>query len=429
MKALHIDAFAGISGDMTVGALRGLGIPEDVFLQALAALPLELPECRFQQSARGGISGWRFLVDGQDKLEGTPAGHHHHHSHSQSHDDHGHHDHHHHDHDHVHPHPHGLNHAEIRDLISRSTLSDRVKQRVLSVFQRIAVAEGAIHGVPPDHVGFHEVGAADSIADIVAACAGMEHLGVNSISCGYLQEGTGHIHCAHGTFPLPAPATLALLQGIPLRQVEEPWEHITPTGAALVSEYATCFGVMPGMSVSTIGYGLGSRETPGRPNVLRLIMGESLSSSETETCGEISELRTNLDDLTPELAAEAMERLLADGALDVTLTPSVFKKGRSGWILEVLCIPAEEERFSEAMLRLTSSFGVRRHRMQRRILDRTFLAVETAFGPVTVKVGTLNREILQQSPEFTSCLEIAKRHGIPVRDVYQAALSALSNPF
>ena len=297
---------------------------------------------------------------------------------------------------------------------------------MLSVFQRIAVAEGAIHGVSPDDVGFHEVGAVDSIADIVAACAGLEYLGVDSVTSGHLQEGTGHIHCAHGTFPLPAPATLALLQGIPLRQVEEPWEHITPTGAAILAEYAQAFGAMPEMSVSEIGYGLGSRDTPGRPNVLRLILGESA----TEDLGifeEISELRTNLDDLTPEHASEAMQRLLDEGALDVTLTPSVFKKGRSGWILEVLCRPSEEEPFVERMLRFTSAFGVRRHRMQRQILDRAFRTAETPYGPVTVKIGSLRGETLQQSPEYSSCTAAATRHGVPVRLVYQAALAAITD--
>lgn len=426
MKILHIDAFAGISGDMTVGALRDLGVPEEIFQTALASLPVELPECRFERAVRGGISGWRFLVEGQEGKEGVPAVHHHDHDHHHPHD-HGDHGHHHHEHDHVdrHGHVHGRNHAEIRELISGSSLSPRVKQRVLSVFQRIAEAEGGIHGVPPDRVGFHEVGAEDSIADLVAACAGFEYLGVESISCGQLQEGTGHIHCAHGTFPLPAPATLALLQGIPFRQVEEPWEHITPTGAAIVAEYAGSFGVMPGMSVSKIGYGLGSRETPGRPNVLRLILGEPASSGHSEDLEEISELRTNLDDLSPELAAEAMNRLLEEGALDVTLTPSVFKKGRSGWILEVLCIPEDEERFTQAMIRLTSSFGVRRHRMTRRILERAFRTVETAYGPVTIKTGTLKGEILQQSPEHSSCSELALKQGVPVRAVYQAALKAL----
>jgi len=225
MKLLHIDPFAGISGDMTVSALRDLGVPEEVFQEALASLPITLPECRFVRGERGGISGCRFRVKGHDGEEGDAAGHHHHdhshdHSHTHVHDHshgHGHSHSHHHSHSHSHhhgdSHTHGRTHDEIRTLLGQSRLPEEVKQRALSVFQRIAIAEGGIHGVPPETVGFHEVGAEDSIADIVAACAGFAHLKVGRITCGSLIEGTGHIYCAHGTFPLPAPATLALLQG------------------------------------------------------------------------------------------------------------------------------------------------------------------------------------------------------------------------
>jgi uncharacterized protein (TIGR00299 family) protein len=424
MKILHFDAFAGISGDMTVAALRDLGVPEEVFQNALASLPVTLPACRFQRADRGGIVGWRFLVDGHDGNEGAPAGHHHHpdHHHGHSHAHHKEHGHHH-DHTHDHDHAHGRNHAEIVALLKESTLGERVKERCLAVFRRIAEAEGRIHGVPPETVGFHEVGAEDSIADIVAACAGLESLGVEKITCGPLTEGAGHIHCAHGTFPLPAPATLALLEGIPLRQVEEPWEHITPTGAALVAEFATTFGTMPEMSVSKIGYGLGSRNTPNRPNVLRLILGDSVQSGHSSE--EIMEIRCNLDDLTPEHAAHALESILGAGALDATLTPTVMKKGRSGWILEVICHPNQANSLSELILSETTAFGIRRHRMERLILERHHELVTTPYGEIAVKVGTLGGKTLQQSPEFTSCMEAAERHGVPVRLVHQAALAAL----
>ncbi|MEI7962454.1 MAG: nickel insertion protein, partial [Verrucomicrobiota bacterium] len=211
MRILHIDAFAGISGDMSVSALRDLGVPEEVFQSALASLGVELPPFRFERGDRNGISGWSFRVKGHDGGEGSDAAHHHHqhghnkdqghghtHTHEHSHDE---------DHGHSHFHSHGRNHAEIRALLSKSTLDPEVKQRALAVFQRIAIAEGTIHGVPPETVCFHEVGAEDSIADIVAACAGIAFLKVDQITCGPLIEGSGHIHCAHGTFPLPAPAT------------------------------------------------------------------------------------------------------------------------------------------------------------------------------------------------------------------------------
>jgi len=428
MNILHIDAFAGISGDMTVAALRDLGVPEEVFQRALAALPVSLPSCRFVRGERGGIAGWRFLVEGHEGNEGVSVGHHHdhpHHHHGHSHEhspensqDHSHYNGHHHE------HTHGRNHAEIADLLKESPLDDRIKARCLSVFRRIAEAEGRIHGVPPETVGFHEVGAEDSIADIVAACAGLESLGVERITCGPLSEGSGHIHCAHGTFPLPAPATLALLEGIPLRQVEEPWEHITPTGAALVAEYAISFGTMPEMSISKIGYGLGSRKTPNRPNVLRLILGASSPSGHPTE--EVVEIRCNLDDLTPEHAAHALERILSAGAMDATLTPTVMKKGRSGWILEVICQPAQADALSKIILSETTAFGVRRHRMERVILERHHESVMTPYGEIAVKVGTLEGETLQQSPEFSSCAAAAERHGVPVRLVHQAALAALA---
>lgn len=415
MKILHIDAFAGISGDMTVAALRDLGVEEEVFQKALASLPIQLPECSFERGNRKGIAGWRFRVAGQEGAE-TAAKFRRLESKSGS--------------QHspliVHPqdHTHGRNHAEIIDLLNQSGLDPEVKRRALAVFQRIAIAEGAIHGVPPEKVGFHEVGAEDSIADIVAACAGFMSLKVDRISCGPLIEGSGSINCAHGIFPLPAPATLSLLKGIPFRQVEEPWEHITPTGAALLAEFATTFGVMSEMAVSAIGYGLGTRQTPNRPNALRLILGEAVIPSDS-TRDEVIELRCNLDDLTPEHAASALDALIAAGALDATLTPTVMKKGRSGWILEVLCQSEQADKLSKLILRQTTAFGIRRHTMQRLKLERHHRVVETPYGPISVKVGTLNGETIQESPEFSSCAEAAATHGVAVRLVHSAALKAL----
>jgi len=274
-------------------------------------------------------------------------------------------------------------------------------------------------------VGFHEVGAEDSIADIVCACAGVDYLKLERITCGSLIEGSGHIHCAHGTFPLPAPATLAILKGIPFRQVDEPWEHITPTGAAILAEFSEGFGPMPEMAVTSIGYGLGFKNTPNRPNTLRLILGESVDADLSHT-DEVVELRCTLDDLTPEHAASALDALLAAGALDATLTPTVMKKGRSGWILEVLSLEEKATELSELMLRQTSAFGIRRHRMERLKLERHFLEAETRYGKIRVKVGTLRGEVLQQSPEFSSCAEAASLHGVSVRDVHTTALQALA---
>ena len=426
MRLLHIDAFAGISGDMSVSALRDLGVPEQVFQEALAALNIVLPACRFERGDRNGIAGWRFLVTGHDGNEGVDATHHHDHSsddveHNHSHSHTGHEQH-----SHSHHHEHGRDHSQIVNLITGSSLCENVKSLALAVFRRIAVAEGVVHGVPPERVGFHEVGAEDSIADIICACAGLVHLGVDHVSCGPLIEGSGHIHCAHGTFPLPAPATLGILKekGIPFRQVDEPWEHITPTGAAILAEFASSFGPIPEMAVTAIGYGLGSRRTPNRPNALRLILGESVESTK-DWLEEVVELRCNLDDLTPEHAASALDSLINAGALDATLTPTVMKKGRSGWILEVLTQEDKAAELSELILRQTSAFGVRRHRMERLKLERHFEEVETKYGNITIKVGTLRGEVIQHSPEFSSCAKAANMHGVPVRKVHAAALQAL----
>jgi uncharacterized protein (TIGR00299 family) protein len=451
MKLLHIDAFAGISGDMSVAALRDLGVPEEVFKKSLEDLRINLPACRFERGNRNGIAGWRFLVSGHDRNEVAEAIHHqddhsHVHHHAGHGDDHKHSDHQHdhqgdhhshsqeiheeHKHSHTHGdhehHVHGRNHAEIRTLISESNLGEEVKTRALAVFRRIAIAEGGVHGVPPENVGFHEVGAEDSIADIVCTCAGLDYLKISKITCGPLIEGSGHIHCAHGTFPLPSPATLAILKGIPFRQVNEPWEHITPTGAAILAEFSTKFVSMPEMTVNSIGYGLGSRNIPNRPNVLRLILGESVKSDKANQ-EEIVELRCNLDDLSPEHASSALDALITAGSLDATLTPTVMKKGRSGWILEVLTVEEKAEELSELMLRQTSAFGIRRHRMERLKLERHFEVAETRYGKIRVKVGTLRGEVIQRSPEFSSCAEAAAHHGVSVRLVHEAALRSLAN--
>lgn len=411
MRTLHLDCLSGISGDMTVGALRDLGVEEKVFLSALDSLGLqEEVHAHFHRENRQQIEGWKFHVHSHHD-----HGHHHGHGH---HHDHGHHHHHHHGHDDHHAH--GRTHREIRELIEGSSLSDAVKARALAVFQRIAVAEGKIHGVPPEDVGFHEVGAVDSIADIICACAGMDALGLERITASTPFEGTGTVRCAHGLFPLPSPATLELLRGIPLRQIEEPLEFITPTGAALLAEYATAFGPMPETTIVKIGYGLGTRDTPARPNVLRAILGESEGSPVFET-DEITKIETNIDDLSPEIAGAAMERLFAAGALEVFFTPAQMKKNRPGYLLTVLGTPDKVETLSRLILSETSAFGVRLQTMRRLKLRREFRQADTPYGPVQIKLGFLGDELVQAAPEYESCREVALRAGVGVRDVFLAA--------
>jgi pyridinium-3,5-bisthiocarboxylic acid mononucleotide nickel chelatase len=403
MRILHFDCFSGASGDMTVGALRDLGVGEEVFRDAVAALGLgDEIHLHFERDARQGIAGWKFHVHAHDH-----GGHSHAHDHGHSHD-HG-------------VHVHGRTWREIRVLLEGSTLAPEVKRRAIGVFERIAVAEAKIHGVPVEEIGFHEVGAADSIADIVAACAGIEALGVARVEASPLVEGRGWIECAHGRFPLPAPATLEILRGIPLRQVDEAVEFLTPTGAAILAEYATRFGTMTPMLIEKVGYGIGTRDTPPRPNVLRAVLG---TVGDAEDGDEISRLETNLDDTTPEIAGEAMRRLLEAGALDVFLTPVQMKKNRPGFVLTVLCEVEKTEVLARMVFAETGSLGLRVETVRRRKLRREFREVRTAFGVVRVKLGWLGNEILSRSPEFEDCRRLSESAGVPLQEVYRAAVAA-----
>jgi uncharacterized protein (TIGR00299 family) protein len=393
MRILYLDCFSGISGDMAVGALRDLGVEESVFRSAIAALGLggEI-QFEFQRGVRQRIAGWKFQVRSHDRG------------------------------DHIHDDRlHGRSFGDIRTLIEEhSGLSDFIKVRSLAVFQRIAVAEGKIHGVLPEDVEFHEVGALDSIADIVAACAGIEALGVERVLASSLIDGSGWTDCAHGRIPVPAPATLEILCGIPLQQVEDPYELITPTGAALLAEFSSSFGPFPEMKIEKIGYGLGAREIGPRPNVLRAFLGESTDNRNAEV-DEIMQIETNLDDLSPELAGIAMERLFAEGALDVFFTAAQMKKNRPGFVLTVLCNEEKSSELARILLTETTAFGVRMHRARRLKLRREFHVRETPYGPVRIKLGLLGDQLVQVVPEYESCREAAKRAGVSIRDVHIAA--------
>ncbi len=297
MRVLFLDCFSGISGDMTVGALCDLGIKPSAFEWELSKLEIGDFHMHFERAKRQEVEGVKFGIhagtththdqDEEPDEHGQVHAHAHDHDHDHAHhheDEHAHeHEHHHHDepHDHGHSHDehdhehaHGRSYAEIRALIESSDLSDFVKKHALGIFHRVAVAEAKIHGATVESIGFHEIGALDSIADIVLACVGIEELGVEKVFCGPLADGRGWIDCAHGRFPIPAPATLEILSGIPVGQIDEPFEFITPTGAAIAAEFAAGFGPMPRMIVEKIGYGLGSRDIPSRPNVLRAVVGE-----------------------------------------------------------------------------------------------------------------------------------------------------------
>ena len=424
MKLLYLDIFSGISGDMLIGALIGLGVDARKLEGELKKLKLHGYHLHVTRQEKSGIEGVKFDVHLADAHE-------HHHGH---------------DHDYVyehHLHKHnrgrgrhhdvGRTFAEIKRVITKSKLSPWVKQKSVAVFQRIAVAEGRIHGMPPARVHFHEVGAVDSIVDIVGACIALEMLGKPQVLSSPVVEGVGWVNCAHGRFPIPAPATLAILgaRGIGLTQCDEPQELVTPTGAALLAEFAESFGPMTELVAERIGFGLGTREHKTRPNVLRAVLGKASTRKSKPSVtldwetDRVAVLETNLDDINAEILGDFVERVLAVGALDVFHTPIQMKKNRPGILLAVLCAEGDADKFAEVMLRETSAFGVRRIVAERRKLRREFSKVKTSYGDVTVKIGRLNGRVVQAAPEFESCKKLADRAKIPLKTAFEAASKAI----
>lgn len=408
-KLLYLDLFSGIAGDMFIGALIDLGVDAKKLGRELKKLKLDGYHLHVGKASRSGIAGTKFDV------HVSGAGHHHAHTH------HGH---------AAHDHAHGRTFADIKKLISASKLSAWVKRKSLAVFKRVAEAEGRIHGLPANKVHFHEVGAVDSIVDVVGACVCLELLGKPQVMASPVTEGVGWVDCAHGRMPVPAPATLAILgaRGIGVTQCEEPHELVTPTGAALVAEFADTFGPMQGVVADKIGFGLGTRENQTRANVLRVVLGSVAASRaasepdwETDT---VAVLETNLDDCSGELLGHFTEKAMKAGALDVFHGPVTMKKSRPGVLVTVLCCESEADRFTEMLLRETTAFGIRRRLAERRKLKRTIRQVKTRFGSVDVKVGFLGGEVVQVAPEYESCRRLADKAETSVLKVHQAAVRA-----
>lgn len=471
MPTLYLDIFSGISGDMFVGALLDLGVDSRQLERELKKLPVDGYHLHIAKRTKSSIEGTKFDVH----LSGEPcadSGHTHSHaeglsntpppkstasiiqfrsttkspvdsskgvsapdqSQTQEHpDDHGHD----HGHDHTHGHGHSHSHAEDRDfsqiqsLIRSSRLSPWVQEKAIAVFHRIAVAEGKIHGVPPEKVHFHEVGAVDSIVDIVGACIALDLLGRPQVLASPVVEGTGWVRCAHGRFPVPTAATLEILgaRGIPVTQCEEPNELVTPTGAALLAEFATSFAPMAGLVASKVGYGLGTRDNKTRPNVVRAVLCDDASSPVPKAahdweCDTVTVLETNLDDITAELLGHVLEKAFRLGALDVFHTPIQMKKNRPGVMLTILCMASEAETFGEFLLTETTAFGVRRSVAERWKLRREFVEVPTEVGTITIKLGRLNGTVVQAAPELESCRSVAAQAGLPLKRVLEIAAAA-----
>ena len=460
MRVAYIDCFAGIAGDMLLGALVDAGVPAEVLAEATASLNIGA-SLRIERVDRSGISCTKVhvLVDGHlAEAHAEPEqGHAHSHDQEHSHDDshvegeaHSHeaheheaHEHSHeahghggeaHSHDHEHSHTHGRSLTAIRGLIQAAALDGPVKQTAIRAFEMLGHAEAKIHNVPVEEIHFHEVGAVDAIVDIVAASAGIHHLNVAAWHSSAINVGGGTVVCAHGTFPVPAPATADLLRGLPTYSAHVQQELVTPTGAALLRAINPEFGPQPAMRVERIGYGAGTRNSKDFPNVLRISVGETSETAaisgqtHAANCETVTVLETALDDMSPQVLAYVAETALAQGALDAMLTPVIMKKGRPGTLLTVLCNPAQSAALERLILTETSTLGVRIRQEKRSCLERRHIPVATKYGEIRIKVGTLGGETMNAAPEYEDCRAAAAKHHVAIKQVQQAAIAAYLRP-
>jgi pyridinium-3,5-bisthiocarboxylic acid mononucleotide nickel chelatase len=462
MRIAYLECFSGISGDMFLGALLDAGIPPEVFTRTVEALGVDA-RLEFSRVDRSGISATKLdvIAAGEKELPreefwekergGVEHAHAHSHSHEYSHGhSHGHgesHSHSHapeHSHSHEHKHDHETGHAhahrglkEIRQIIHAAAISQLAKERAIKIFEALGAAEAKVHNSDVEKIHFHEVGAIDAIVDIVCATVGAEALGVDEWICSPLNVGGGTVVCAHGTFPIPAPATLELLKNAPVYSGEIQKELVTPTGAAIVSVLASRFASFPAMKTEKVAYGAGSRNFKNFPNVLRLTVGETLPqlaqhrrdlgapATQSESpfpVEEISVLEANVDDMTPQVFGYAMERAFEEGALDVFGTPVQMKKNRPGMLLTVLCRTEDSHRLTKLILAETTTLGVRMRRESRAALVRRHVCVTTKWGEVRMKLANLNGSVSNYAPEYEDCRRIATEQKIPLKTVMQEAI-------
>ncbi|MGD9595543.1 MAG: nickel pincer cofactor biosynthesis protein LarC [Wolinella sp.] len=393
MKVLYYDCFSGISGDMHLGALVDLGVELEYLQKELAKLPLEGEyELSATTVSKSGIRATQVKV----KLR----------------------EHHHHDHHHDH-----RTFGNIRAMILSSALPLNTKERALKMFQKIAEAESRIHAKPLEQVAFHEVGAIDSIIDIVGAAIGLEALGVEKIYASRIELGGGFVRCAHGLLPVPAPATLEILQGLPIGLHGVPFEATTPTGAAILACNVDSFSGLLPLSPQKIGYGAGEREGVDIPNILRLILAdEPAQPSPKEVL-----LETNIDDMSPEHLAYAVERLFEAGALDVYMTPITAKKSRLATKLSILSSLDKERELTQILFQETSSIGLRRLEVEKIALARRFIQVPTPWGEVSVKLSMQGEKVVRYKAEYEECRRLAMTHSVPLHTLYLAIDKAVES--
>jgi uncharacterized protein (TIGR00299 family) protein len=381
----YFDCFSGISGDMVLGALVDAGAPLPTLEAELRKLGLENWTISAEKVKRGAISATHVKVESQE-------------------------DHHH----------RGL--STILKRIEDARLAPRAADRAKRIFTRLAEAEAKVHQLPIDQVHFHEVGAVDSIIDIVGAAIGFELLGIDEFACSAFDVGAGQVKTAHGLLPVPAPATAELLRGAPMYTSGIPRELVTPTGAAIATTLATRYAELPEMNLRAIGYGAGSADLKVKANVLRLLIGESTASEPGEHWdGQVTVIETNLDDMSPQIYGYFAEKALAAGALDVFSTPVQMKKNRPGLLVTLLSEPANVSHLIDLVFRETTTIGIRTHEVRRKTLDRELVPVATPFGEVRMKISRMNGTVLNASPEYDDCQRIATDRGIPLKQVIAAA--------
>jgi uncharacterized protein (TIGR00299 family) protein len=448
MRIAYLDCFAGISGDMFLGALVDAGVDPAILHEATAALNLNAT-LKIETVDRSGISSKKVhvyeganLADQPDVPSPADNSSNHQQTHIHQHlpkIQHQHktghaHDHPHEDaHDHATEHTHGRSLTVIRDLINAATLPTAVKQTAIHAFELLGASEAKIHDVPIEKIHFHEVGAVDAIVDIVAVSAGVHAIDSQARietgnparwHCSPLNVGGGMVDCAHGRFPVPAPATADLLRGLPTYSAHIEKELVTPTGAAIIRALAPTFGPQPAMRVQHIGYGAGTRNPKDFPNVLRLSIGESDEATTSPNTDTVTILETAIDDLSPQILAYVTERALALGALDVMSTAVQMKKGRLGTLLTILADDAQVAALEDLLLRETSTLGVRIHHEHRSCLDRAHTTVATPYGEIRIKLGSRNGEVFNAAPEFEDCRTAAAKHNVPLKLVQQEAIAA-----
>lgn len=438
MKVLYFDCFSGAAGDMILGALIDAGCPLDDLRGALGSLAIDRETVWTERVTRAGVSATKLRVLGEDERHGHVHGHGPPHNHEQGHHDHDRrvstagpaHDHHHHDHAHGHSHagdggahaPHAHRTlAEIYRLIDGSALSGSGKDKAKSLFARMGEAESDIHGTPVERVHLHEVGALDSIIDIVGSVHALEQLSADRVVASPLNVGHGTVRTAHGLYPVPAPATARLLGGAPIFSGPQQAELVTPTGALLVTAYADTYGPIPPMWLSAVGYGAGTRDFTDSPNVLRVLVGEADAAAPSQS---VAVIEAEIDDMNPQLFGVVMDRLLAAGALDVFYTPIQMKKNRPGTLLTVIAAPGRRQALTAIIFRETTTIGVRYREMTRECLDREIVTVEIVGSPVRIKVARLDGQVLNAAPEFDDCVRVAEASGRAVKDIQAAAMKA-----